>query len=98
MIVRPEQVSTSGMLFSIGSTAVKRPLQLQPGWLEHPFLLHDLCAQGMLHDYKTAARQMAAYWRNFRRDTAMAAPAAAAATRLEAIWTEYLVGKPAPRK
>ncbi len=91
-------VSPTGMLFAIGPPPPDpAPFELADGWLEHPFLQHDLCAMGVLHDYRTAARQIAGYWRH-RGKRELATIAEATRDRLDAIWNAYQRGKPAPRQ
>jgi 4-amino-4-deoxy-L-arabinose transferase-like glycosyltransferase len=91
------RVGTCGPLFLVDGDEPSRPFPAPGAWLAHPFLAHDLCAIGLLHEYVTVSRNMAGYW-NSLGNRALAAPAAAAAARLEAIWTGYLRGKPAPRR
>lgn len=96
-VVDDGAVSPCGMLFSIGRRPPDPPpFPLTPGWLGHPFLRHDLCAYAMLHDYRTAARQIAGYLRHTRQ-AVLAEAAEAAARRLDAVWAEYVEGKPKPR-
>ncbi|MCR9248099.1 MAG: DUF2723 domain-containing protein [bacterium] len=96
--IEQASIRPSGMLFSIGRTKTElRPFPLADGWLDHSFLPHDLCAFGVLGDYRTTATQIAGYLRH-RGKAELAASAKAARDRLESAWTEFLAGKPAPRK
>ena len=96
-IVDQAQLTACGNLFAIDSRVEPRPFALAEGWLSHPFLQHDLCAIGALHDYRATAKQMAAYWK-YRGNREMADAAERASNRLEAAWNDYIAGKPIPRK
>ncbi len=95
-VVRHDEIHPCGMLFSRGELAAPRAFPPSPGWLDHPFLVYDLCAYGALLDYRTIAGQTAAYWQR-RGRTELAAAAAGAQRRIEAAWELYRRGVPAPR-
>ncbi|MCA8954211.1 MAG: DUF2723 domain-containing protein, partial [Planctomycetes bacterium] len=97
-IVTDTAVTPCGRLFALGrEVASPPPFPLAPGWLDHSFLMHDLCALGTLHDYKTTAAQIAGYYRH-RGRRELAAAAETARDRLDSLWLHYLAGKPAPRR
>lgn len=96
-LVSQAQIAPCGMLFALGGATGPRPFPLAPGWLDHPFLMHDLCAIGVLHDYRTTSRQMLGYYQH-HGNRELAAAAAAASRTLDATWNDYIAGKPAPRR
>ncbi len=96
-LLRHDQVVPCGMLFSVGEVAAPAPFPLHGGWLEHPFLMADLCAYGTLFDLQGMAPQIAGYWRQRGRNE-LATAAERAAERLAAAWQEYRAGVPAPRR
>lgn len=90
------EVHPHGNLFAVGRLPDGPPFAVSGRWLDHPFLLHDLCALATLENYATAAAQMAGYYR-FTGQDALHRATAAAREHLERVRAHYRRGVPAPR-
>lgn len=94
-VLRHEEIHPCGVLFSRGRLAEPRRFTLAEGWLDHPFLRHDLCAYAMFDNYVVTARQMAGYYRH-RGDREGLAAVERVLRTLEPAWEAYRRGMPAP--
>lgn len=99
-LVRGEDVHPCGNLLSIGRLAEPRPFPRTHGWLDHPFLRHDLCALAVLDDQRIAAREHVRYYehradpRTRDQDAELLLAARRAHEALAAAWAAYARGKP----